>query len=82
MLSPHAAKNKDARSAQTASFQHRHFAAIAAIIASMRKQGWNEQIIFHLADRFADELAATNPRFDRKRFLAACEPEEEEESVR
>lgn len=21
---------------------------------------------------FADELAGTNPRFDRKRFLAAC----------
>lgn len=25
-----------------------------------------------LASRFADELAATNSRFDRERFIAAC----------
>lgn len=26
----------------------------------------------HIARTFADELAATNPRFDRARFLKAC----------
>lgn len=25
-----------------------------------------------IAERFATELAATNPRFDRERFLKAC----------
>ena len=30
--------------------------------------------VTHIANRFADELAKTSPRFERKRFFAACTP--------
>jgi len=48
--------------------EHRHFAFIAATIASM--PGDIERRI--AAIHFAHECAATNPKFDRARFLAAC----------
>jgi hypothetical protein len=53
-------------------FEHRHFKAIAAILASLRQRGGEEVTYFDLEDVFADELAHTNPRFDRSRFLAAA----------
>ena len=43
-----------------------HFAFIASLIASL-PNGRAE-----VAVAFADQLAQTNPRFDRNRFLAAC----------
>lgn len=44
--------------------EHRHFATIAAIL---RKFGADEDT----ANAWADELASTNPRFDRRRFVRA-----------
>lgn len=49
-----------------APMQHRHFATIATIIRDM--PGRKDVV----AAIFADRLAATNPNFDRDRFLAAC----------
>jgi hypothetical protein len=43
-----------------------HFAFIASVIASLSD---DRQSVAHA---FAARLAATNPRFDRERFLAAC----------
>lgn len=75
MLSTSAALNKD-RNTGKASMEHRHFATIAAIIASMDSvhNGTHGFIDIRqdVAEHFADELRATNPKFDRKRFLAAC----------
>jgi uncharacterized membrane-anchored protein len=51
--------------------QHRHFATIAAIIREMAN-GQDENLRGIVAFAFARELAATNPRFDRDRFLRAC----------
>jgi hypothetical protein len=34
-----------------------------------------------LARKFADELAATNPRFARERFIAACMGEDSHDSA-
>lgn len=34
-----------------------------------------------VASRFADELRATNPRFDRSRFVAACMGEDSHDSA-
>lgn len=55
--------------------QHRHFATVAAIVANMRGDldlRFSQGEVDRIAKHFADELAKTNPRFDRKRFLAAC----------
>ena len=55
--------------------QHRHFATIATIIREMPE---NLDYLFSHVDRentaeyFAERLAQTNPRFDRRRFLLAC----------
>lgn len=57
--------NKDA-SADLGTLQHRHFAAIAAIIKEI--DGDRERPAHH----FAHMLARTNPRFDPSRFLRAC----------
>ena len=67
-LSEQAALNKDKRNAMS-DMQHRHFATIAHIIRTM--PGNRVRAAYH----FADELAKTNPRFDRARFLAACDVE-------
>jgi len=48
--------------------QHRHFAFIAATIATMPDAGYRADV----ALMFADACEKTNPKFDRKRFLAAC----------
>ncbi len=55
-------------------FQHRHYVAIAAVIANMPSHSprlWTtrEEMTGQLADLFARD----NPRFDRARFEAACQ---------
>lgn len=52
--------------------QHRHFATVATIIKSLEDPSISKRDRHTLARHFADELAGTNPRFDRQRFLAAC----------
>lgn len=76
-LTDSAASAKDRRSAGTVStlqtlqlLQHRHYAALAGIIATL-DPSYRELV----ALRFADSLNA-NPRFERARFLAACQPKE------
>lgn len=52
-------------------FQHRHYKAIAATIATLRHdQG--EEIAQAVAERFADTFETDNARFNRKRFLDAA----------
>ena len=68
-LTTRAAHAKDAD--KIAPLQHRHFATIATIIKradSVVPRDVRELIAIH----FANELAATNEKFDRTRFLAAC----------
>jgi hypothetical protein len=43
-----------------------HFELIARIL----KEAWAD---FPTIERFACELSATNPRFNAKRFIAACQ---------
>lgn len=74
-LSAEAAARKDRTNAHNATFEHRHFAALAAMLAELKPSqrlslsGTTHRYICHY---FADRLAGTNPRFDRKRFLVAC----------
>lgn len=49
-------------------FQHRHFATVAAWIATVPAQPMRIAV----AEFFADKFAGTNAKFDRKRFLRAC----------
>jgi hypothetical protein len=60
-----------------------HFEMIARVIERERSQVKNGYMpraaqkhalltLTHTAHHFADELAQTNPRFDRQRFLRAC----------
>ncbi len=65
-LTKDSALRKDRTSAYSA-MEHRHFATIAAIL---RKQGADRET----CQCWADELRHTNPRFDRARFLMACNP--------
>ena len=48
----------------------RDFELIAGVIASLNPAV--PRLRHYVADRFADALAGTNPRFDRQRFLAAA----------
>lgn len=48
-------------------FEHRHFKAIAAVIASLPQPQPND-----LAALFANALQDTNPNFNRQRFISAC----------
>lgn len=69
-LSTTAALAKDKYTARTRSgtMQHRHFAAIASILAGMPDEDGRD-----CASRlFACELSRTNPNFNRARFLKAC----------
>ena len=78
-LKPDAAARKDKSSASGTELQHRHFAVIAAILADLDgdthgvSRGQHRDICEH----FAIRLARTNPRFDRARFLAACDAMED-----
>lgn len=51
-------------------FQHRHFVAIAAILAKLPPDFpvQHEDVVQH----FARELAPTNPQFSRERFTDAA----------
>lgn len=69
-LTAQSALRKDRTNAFASSMEHRHFATIAAIIAELRDEDRQA-----MADFFAERLCNTNPRFDRKRFLAACNAE-------
>ena len=56
-----------------ATLEHRHFAFIAQVIAAMPDHAATLRAQkSSVAAAFADACAKTNPRFDRKRFLAAC----------
>ena len=68
MLSKQAAHRKDL-SGKPATFTHQHFREVASII---RKLG-TERATW-ISEHFATELSVTNPRFDRHRFLMACQP--------
>lgn len=69
-LTIEAALRKDKRNAKCipARMEHRHFAMIAGILALLPQSEENDEIVEH----FAKELAKTNPRFDRARFLRAA----------
>jgi hypothetical protein len=68
-MTPQAQLRKDKASANgVGTLQHRHLAAIAGIIVKI-SPGERGDIAHH----FANEIAAGNPRFDRQRFLNACE---------
>jgi len=49
------------------------FEMIARVVRYFRSRNL---VIPGLGEAFADELAKTNPRFDRQRFLDACEVSE------
>jgi DNA-binding GntR family transcriptional regulator len=66
MLTAESALRKDRTT--SGQLQHRHFAEIARIIAAMPAKDRNNAAI-----HFAEHLKWTNPRFDRGRFLRACE---------
>ena len=53
----------------TAGMTRQHFQLIAAVLRE--NHDW-PRVGHSLAHEFADELAATNTRFDRARFLRAC----------
>lgn len=73
MLTTESAARKDRTSGQGAELQHRHFAFIAATIASMPDHAATLRAQKRsTAHAFADACARSNPRFDRARFLAAC----------
>jgi len=67
MLTTNSALAKDKRNAKADVMQHHHFAVVAGVIAKL-----DPAIRLVTAKHFADELASTNPRFDRTRFLRAC----------
>ncbi len=54
--------------------QHRHFAFIAATFAACKPEAGTPEISFWCmtVDHFASACADSNPRFDRRRFLTAC----------
>lgn len=70
-LTQSAAAAKDARNGLS-EMQHRHFATVAAIIKSMRHEDESNFQVDRTAHHFANELAKTNTRFNRTRFLDAC----------
>jgi hypothetical protein len=76
-LTQESAFRKDQTMPSGNKMEHRHFAVVAGILSAARPAGLNMQKAQwaywqHMARTFADELAHTNPRFDRQRFLRAC----------
>ena len=60
------------------SMSKKDFQAIAAAIYDYRCELYDCGVVSHrtldpLVDKLADEFAQGNPRFDRARFLEACE---------
>lgn len=73
-LTTEAALRKDKTNAG-ATMEHRHFATIADILKRLHSIGGDKNRTW-VADYFASELAKTNPKFDRARFLRACNAED------
>ncbi len=71
MLTKQSAHRKDLN-AGLADMQHRHFATVATIIRTRLYGDLTKAQRNIVAEAFADALPATNPNFDRARFLAAC----------
>lgn len=71
-LTEQTAARKDKTNAHGATMEHRHFAVIALILADLTDTYDNPLTKGEVIEAFADALANTNPRFDRRRFLAAC----------
>ncbi len=77
-LNAQSATRKDTATAKAVSLQHRHFAFIAATLKACNPGGdgiqnlamhqWKDTVM-----AFAAACAASNPKFSRARFLAACE---------
>ena len=78
-LTIQSALRKDRRNAagDMDGMQHRHFAVIAGIIAAMPAHAESLRTAKRSTSLlFADKLSGSNCRFDRRRFLLACnEPE-------
>jgi hypothetical protein len=75
-----ALNRKDIRTASNGvCLEHRHFAFIAATLrASRPEHHWDANKMAQwdvTVNRFADACAATNPKFNRARFLSACTEE-------
>lgn len=66
-LTAESALRKDRLNARAPVMEHRHFAVVAGVIAKL-----SCDVRLDIARHFANELAATNPRFNRHRFLRAC----------
>ena len=71
MITTYTGLSKDHRSDSATGLQHRHFAVIAGIIRDL--PGYDDAGRRELAEQFANRLTDTNPRFNTRRFLAACE---------
>jgi hypothetical protein len=67
MLTKQSALSKDQRNASKPVMEHRHFAVVAGVLADL-DDATREQVALH----FAAKLAATNPKFNKARFMAAC----------
>ncbi len=50
----------------------KHFEKIAKIISMLQADNFGRLTIQSIAEQFADELALTNPKFDREKFIKAC----------
>lgn len=66
-MTPNSATAKDIRTG-VSPMQHRHYATIAAIIREMPHDSRE-----FTAQWFANRLHDMNPKFDRARFMRACE---------
>ncbi len=64
-LTRESAKRKDITTGR-APMEHRHFATIATVLRNLSADRLT-------CEAWADELAPCNPKFDRERFLRACE---------
>lgn len=67
-LTTESALRKDRTSAQGATMEHRHFAFIANVLRDVPPKQRKA-----IVERFAQACAGSNPRFDRERFLTACD---------
>lgn len=70
-------KDRAVRRTTMPPMQHRHYASVAAIIRELDFGAVSsaDAIIMRaeIAQQFSNAMAGTNPRFDRGRFLRACE---------
>ncbi len=67
-LTKKSALAKDRREKPRVNMQHRHFAVISRLIATL-----DHPTRLYVAVHFANGLKDHNPNFDRERFLNACE---------